>query len=169
MNKDLKYMPIDNRASSLNNNGTPFRNNAIKKMESIPLFNHVDGHPKPVSKENPFGPAPEGFGDSRTGSFRKEVTPTKRSLESLKNEFETKMSRRQQQTSQPGPDRLTQFQAQKDADAFTRLSRTDPKQFKRISSIAKDYNMSGPDIRTMINLQESRTKRLNRGRGSVKQ
>jgi hypothetical protein len=166
MNKDLKYMPIDNRATS---DGTPFRNNAIKKMESSALFNHVDGHPKPVSKENPFGPAPEGFGDSRTGSFRTEVTPTKRSLKSLENEFETKMSRRQQQPSQPGPDRLTQFQAQKDADAFGRLSRTDPQQFNRISSIAKNYNMSGPDIKTMIKLQESKIKRLNRGGGSVKQ
>ena len=91
MNKDLKYMPIDNRASGINNNGSPFRNNAIKKMESSALFNHIDGHPKPVSKENPFGPAPEGFGDSRTGSFRREVTPTKRSLKSLENEFETKI------------------------------------------------------------------------------
>lgn len=163
MNKDLKYMPIDNRASGINNNGSPFRNNAIKKMESSALFNHIDGH-----KKDPFGPAPEGFGDSRTGSFRKEVTPTKRSLKSLENEFETKMAGRQQQTSQSGPDRLTQFQAQKDADAFGRLSRTDPNQFKRISSIAKNRNMSGPDIRKMIKLQESKIKRLNAGSSAKK-
>ena len=36
MNKDLKDMPIDNRATS---DGSPFRNNAIKKMEGSALFN----------------------------------------------------------------------------------------------------------------------------------
>lgn len=40
MNKDLKYMPVDNRASSINNNGTPFRNHAINKMNKSSLFNN---------------------------------------------------------------------------------------------------------------------------------
>lgn len=85
MNKDLKYMPIDNRASSLNNNGTPFRNNAIKKMESIPLFNHIDGHPKP--KVDEFGnKIPKGFGDSRTGSNRQEVGGIGKSVSTIKKQ-----------------------------------------------------------------------------------
>ena len=47
MNKDLKDMPIDNRATS---DGSPFRNNAIKKMEGSALFNKnkVDEFGNPI-------------------------------------------------------------------------------------------------------------------------
>ena len=82
MNKDLKYMPIDNRATS---DGTPFRNNAIKKMESSALFNHIDGHPKP--KVDEFGnKIPEGFSDSRTGSMKREVGGQAKSLSTIKKQ-----------------------------------------------------------------------------------
>tara|TARA_R100001460_G_scaffold8868_3_gene21819 strand:+ start:3678 stop:4160 length:483 start_codon:yes stop_codon:yes gene_type:complete len=159
MNKDLKYMPIDNRATT---DGTPFRNNAIKKMESSALFNHVDGHPKP--KVDEFGnPIPKGFKSDIKG----ETGGSARTLESLKKEFETKMSGRQSTPSKPGPDRLTQFQAQKSADAFNRLTRTDPDQAKRISSIAKKRGMQSGDISKMNRLQELRIKRMNIG-GSAK-
>jgi hypothetical protein len=50
MNKDLKDMPIDNRATS---DGSPFRNNAIKKMEGSALFNKnkVDEFGNPIPKD----------------------------------------------------------------------------------------------------------------------
>lgn len=159
MNKDLKYMPIDNRATS---DGSPFRNNAIKKMESSALFNHIDGH-----KKDPFGSAPKGFEDSRTGSNKKEVGGSARTLKSLEKEFETKMSGRQSTPSVKGPDRLTQFQAQKSADAYGRLSRTDPNQAQRISSIAKQRGIQSGDLSKMKRLQELKIERMN-AKSSVK-
>ena len=66
MNKDLKYMPIDNKASVINNNGTPFRNNAIKKMEGSALFNHGNPntpHPKKVAGTTAGGSARTTDGD----------------------------------------------------------------------------------------------------------
>tara|TARA_R110000737_G_scaffold352622_1_gene399446 strand:+ start:1222 stop:1809 length:588 start_codon:yes stop_codon:yes gene_type:complete len=53
MNKDLKDMPIDNRATS---DGSPFRNNAIKKMEGSALFNHG----KPHTEKTSSGSTPSG-------------------------------------------------------------------------------------------------------------
>lgn len=91
MNKDLKYMPVDNRASSINNNGTPFRNHAINKMNKSSLFTNGKLKPAGTSASGQIRTTDDDYEyldgrqvairDNQGGSFK----PTSKSIQLAQN------------------------------------------------------------------------------------